>query len=109
MGVVYRAFDTLIERVVALKVISTLIEDKPAARERSSAKRRAAGQLSHPNIITIHDSASTKASFYLAMELLEGEDLPLRRMARPSGFWSLAEGGAAEDICNGLDFVQPGA
>ena len=55
MGVVYRAFDTLLQRVVAVKVISGSIEGNPDLRERFFREARAAGQLSHRNIITIHD------------------------------------------------------
>ena len=55
MGVVYRAYDTLLERVVAVKLISGTIEENPDLRERFFREARAAGQLSHRNIITIHD------------------------------------------------------
>ena len=56
MGVVYQAFDTLLQRVVAVKVISrATIEAGPEQRERFFREARAAGQLSHRNIITIHD------------------------------------------------------
>jgi serine/threonine protein kinase len=105
MGVVYRAFDTLLERVVALKVISTPIEDKPAVRERFIREARAAGQLSHPNIITIHDLGEHDGQPYLAMELLEGEDL-LSRMARPERMSLRRKVELASDICNGLDFAH---
>jgi eukaryotic-like serine/threonine-protein kinase len=105
MGVVYRAFDTLLERVVALKVISTPIEDKPEVRERFIREARAAGQLSHPNIITIHDLGEHDGQPYLAMELLEGEDL-LSRMARPERMSLRRKVELATDICNGLEFAH---
>jgi serine/threonine protein kinase len=72
MGVVYRAFDTLLQRVVAVKVISGSIEGNPDLRERFFREARAAGQLSHRNIITIHDLGEHEAVPYLAMEYLEG-------------------------------------
>ena len=75
MGVVYRAFDTLLHRVVAVKVISATIDGNPDLRERFFREARAAGQLSHPNIITIHDLGEDNGVPYLAMEYLEGEDL----------------------------------
>ena len=68
MGVVYRAFDSLIERVVAIKVISSPIEPNPEMRERFFREARAAGQLSHKNIITIHDLGEHEGQPYLAME-----------------------------------------
>ncbi len=105
MGVVYRAFDTLLERVVALKVISTPIEDKPEVRERFIREARAAGQLSHPNIITIHDLGEHEGQPYLAMELLDGEDL-LSRMARPERMSLRRKVELTADICSGLEFAH---
>jgi eukaryotic-like serine/threonine-protein kinase len=105
MGVVYRAFDTLLERVVALKVISTPIEDKPEVRERFIREARAAGQLSHPNIITIHDLGEHEGQPYLAMELLDGEDL-LTRMARPERMSLRRKVELTADICSGLEFAH---
>ena len=55
MGVVYRAHDTLLEREVALKIVGASIEGNTDLRERFFREARAAGQLSHRNIITIHD------------------------------------------------------
>ena len=55
MGAVYRAHDTLLERTVAVKVISATIDQNDELRERFFREARAAGQLSHKNIITIHD------------------------------------------------------
>jgi eukaryotic-like serine/threonine-protein kinase len=105
MGVVYRAFDTLLERVVALKVISTPIEDKREVRERFIREARAAGQLSHPNIITIHDLGEHEGQPYLAMELLDGEDL-LSRMAHPERMSLRRKVELAADICSGLEFAH---
>ena len=78
MGVVYKAYDTLLERDVALKVIGTSLEDNPEQRERFFREARAAGQLSHRNIITIHDLGEHEGQPYLAMEFLSGEDLQHR-------------------------------
>ena len=55
MGVVYRARDTLLERIVALKVIGANIEGNPELRERFFREARAAGQLSHRNVVSIFD------------------------------------------------------
>jgi eukaryotic-like serine/threonine-protein kinase len=105
MGIVYKAFDTLLERVVALKVISAPIEDKPEVRERFIREARAAGQLSHPNIITIHDLGEHEGQPYLAMELLEGEDL-LSRMGRPDKMSLRRKVEVAADICYGLEYAH---
>jgi eukaryotic-like serine/threonine-protein kinase len=105
MGVVYRAFDTLIERVVALKIISAPIEGNPEARERFIREARAAGQLSHPNIITIHDLGEHEGQPYLAMEFLEGEDLQTR-MGRPEKMSLGRKVELAMNICYGLEYAH---
>ena len=78
MGVVYKAYDTLLEREVALKIIGTSLEENPEQRERFFREARAAGQLSHRNIITIHDLGEHDGQPYLAMEFLSGQDLQQR-------------------------------
>ena len=105
MGVVYRAQDTLLERMVALKVISASIEDNPELRERFFREARAAGQLSHRNIITIHDLGEHEGQPYLAMEFLSGEDLQ-HRLARqePMSLWRKLE--IASEICDGLSYAH---
>ena len=75
MGVVYRAQDPLLQRIVAIKVISTPIEEDAERQERFFREARAAGQLSHKNIITIHDLGEHEGQPYLAMEYLNGQDL----------------------------------
>jgi len=75
MGVVYRARDTAIGRVVALKMLSAELgaEDELHARFRREAE--AIGRLSHPNIVTVYDLGESEGQLYMAMELLEGDDL----------------------------------
>ena len=51
MGVVYRAFDTLIERDVALKILPEELAADPATRERFLAEARAAGRLTNPHVV----------------------------------------------------------
>jgi serine/threonine protein kinase/tetratricopeptide (TPR) repeat protein len=105
MGVVYRAFDSLIERVVAIKVISSPIEPNPEMRERFFREARAAGQLSHKNIITIHDLGEHEGQPYLAMEYLDGEDLQ-RRLRRPEKMSLSRKLDLAIDICEGLEYAH---
>jgi serine/threonine protein kinase len=75
MGVVYRARDSAIGRVVALKMLSAELgaEDELHARFRREAE--AIGRLSHPNIVTVYDLGESEGQLYMAMELLEGDDL----------------------------------
>jgi serine/threonine-protein kinase len=105
MGVVYKAHDTLLEREVALKIIGTSIEANPELRERFFREARAAGQLSHRNVITIHDLGEHDGQPYLAMEYLSGEDLQ-HRLARqePMSLWRKLE--VATQICEGLSYAH---
>ncbi len=105
MGVVYRAFDTLLHRVVAVKVISGTVEAGVEQRERFFREARAAGQLSHRNIITIHDLGDHEGQPYLAMELLEGEDLQ-RRLVRPDRMSLAHKVDLAIEICEGLEYAH---
>src|SRR5688572_25063304 len=79
MGEVYRAQDTRLHRVVAVKTLSERLESNAQAIQRFEREARAAASLNHPNICTIYD-VGTEPPF-IAMELLEGETLQ-RRLAR---------------------------
>src|SRR5580692_4119820 len=73
-GVVYRALDPSIGRVVAIKTILTKTEGEES-RERFRREARSAGNLSHPNIVTIHDFSDTGDPMFIAMEFVEGRTL----------------------------------
>jgi len=105
MGVVYRALDTLLERTVAVKVISAPIDQNADLRERFFREARSAGQLSHRNIITIHDLGEHEGQPYLAMEFLEGQDL-LARMASSQRLSLRRKLDIAIEICEGLDYAH---
>ncbi len=76
MGVLYVAYDSLLHRDVALKVMASAIGDDPKQKSRFEREARSIAKLQHPNIVTIHDMGYDKGGFpYLAMELLKGRDL----------------------------------
>jgi Tol biopolymer transport system component len=79
MGDVYRAEDTRLHRVVAIKTLSERLESDAQAIERFGREARAAASLNHPNICTIYDVGTDPP--FIAMELLEGETLQ-QRLAR---------------------------
>ncbi len=77
MGVVYRARDPIIDRVVALKTIDLALTGAALAsfEERFFQEARSAGRLNHPNIVTIYDAGKADGLAYIAMEFLEGTTL----------------------------------
>jgi serine/threonine-protein kinase len=79
MGTVYKGRDHAIDRLVALKTIRSGSKDDPAKtqelRERLVREAKAAGKLSHPNIVTIYDVGTEGDLDYIAMEYLEGYTL----------------------------------
>ena len=72
MGIVYRAEDPSLDRVVALKTISLAdAEGRKEYEKRFLLEAKAAGKLTHPNIVTIYDYGEEEDLAYMAMELLE--------------------------------------
>jgi serine/threonine protein kinase len=80
MGVVYKAEDPNLDRVVALKTISLDkdAEGKAEYQKRFFVEAKAAGKLNHPNIVHTYDFGELDGTAYLAMELLDGTDLRKR-------------------------------
>ena len=75
MAHVYLAHDSKIERRLAIKVLKPALRDDADVVRRFLAESRAAGMLSHPNIVTIHDVGEADGVPYIAMEYLDGEPL----------------------------------
>src|SRR4029453_10798036 len=80
MGVVYRAFDTVLQRSVAIK---TLAWSTPDARASILREARAASALNHPHICTIHEVGEHEGVPFIAMEYIDGRTL--RDLIPPDG------------------------
>ena len=75
MGVVYRAWDTRLDRRIALKLLRPEQVHDPSRRQRLMREARAASGLIHPNVVTIHDVGTDRDIDYIAMEHIEGRSL----------------------------------
>jgi serine/threonine protein kinase/Tol biopolymer transport system component len=78
MGEVYRARDTRLDRIVAVKVLPSHLADCSELRERFEREARTIASLNHPHICTLHDIGQQDGIDYLVMEYLEGETLAHR-------------------------------
>jgi tetratricopeptide (TPR) repeat protein len=91
MGQVYKAYDTLLGRTVALKVL------KPGGREASSREglllreARAVAPLDHPNVVRVHDAGELDGVVFIAMEYVEGKTLREWLTERPRGTREILE------------------
>jgi Protein kinase domain len=105
MGSVYKAHDPVLDRLVALKVVSAETDHTDELRARFFREAQACAKLSHPNIVTIHDLGEADGHLFIVMELLEGEELRqlIARRAIPhleDKFPLMLQ------ICEGLEFAH---
>jgi tetratricopeptide (TPR) repeat protein/TolB-like protein len=75
MGVVYSAYDTILERTVAIKVMGDGVLVDKTARDLLLREARTASSLNHPNICTIHEVGDSDGETYIVMEQVEGQPL----------------------------------
>ena len=75
MGTIYRALDSVLDRVVALKVLSKSLSRNERALKRFLREAQSAGKLHHPNIVNIYDIGKENNKLFIAMEYIEGDNL----------------------------------
>jgi serine/threonine protein kinase len=78
MGEVYRAKDTRLDRIVAIKVLPSHLSSNPDLRQRFEREARAISSLNHPNICALYDIGQENGADFLVMEYVEGETLAAR-------------------------------
>ena len=75
MGVVYKARQPRLDRLVALKILAPEKERDPRFAERFAREAKALARLNHPNIVTVHDFGEANGFYYLMMEYVDGANL----------------------------------
>jgi serine/threonine protein kinase len=89
MAEVFRARDSMLERYVAIKVLRAEYTENKSFQERFRQEARAAANLSHPNIVTVHDFGLDRGQLFIVMEHVPGTDL--KTMLRQRGRFTVEE------------------
>jgi tetratricopeptide (TPR) repeat protein len=105
MGVVYKAMDNNLNRVIAIKLLPKSISDNPKAIMRFSQEARSAAQLNNTNIVTLYDFQQAGGRSFITMEYVEGVTLRklqsmVDRLAMPKALKIIYQ------CCQGLDFAH---
>src|SRR5689334_12780644 len=100
MGEVYKARDTRLDRIVAIKFLPAAIVSDAVALERFNREARAASALNHPHICTVHDVGDHEGRPFIVMEFLEGGSLRDRIAGGPLPIPDLVK--IALQVCEGL-------
>jgi serine/threonine-protein kinase len=109
MGIVYKAEDPNLDRVVALKtiVLEADAEGRKEYEKRFFVEAKAAGKLNHPNIVTVYDFGEADGVAYLAMELVEGTDLRERlKDSKGEGLPAIDAVDIAQQVAEGLGYAH---
>jgi serine/threonine protein kinase len=105
MGIVYRATDTVLDRVVAFKVLPETLKENPQALKNFLREAKSAAQLNHPNIVTVYDAGEQDGAYYIAMEYVDGNTL--KEIVKHRG--AIAPGGIVHvlaQMCEGLSYAH---
>lgn len=105
MAVIYKAVDQVLGRTVALKILRPSLTKDPSFLARFRNEARAVANLSHPNIVTVHDVGNDGQTQYIVMEFIEGQDL--KKIIRSEGILTVRRTlDLAIQICAGIGFAH---
>ncbi|RIL05454.1 MAG: hypothetical protein DCC71_10445 [Proteobacteria bacterium] len=105
MGIVYKAKDTVLDRLVAYKVLPDALKENPQALKNFLREAKSAAQLNHPNIVTVYDAGEQDGRYYIAMEFVDGNTL--KEIVRRRG--AIASGGVLHvlvQMCEALAYAH---
>ncbi len=98
MAIVYQATDLMLERTIAVKILRKAFSASLPFQERFKEEARAAANLTHPNIVTVHDFGFDQDRLFIVMEYVPGTDLK----ADHQGTWTPAYPPGIPLFCPGL-------
>ncbi|HWQ47280.1 MAG TPA: protein kinase, partial [Longilinea sp.] len=105
MAMVYQARDLMLERPVAIKILRPDFSTDPGFRSRFTQEARAAANLSHPNIVTVHDFGLDQERLYIVMEYVPGTDL--KTIIKSQGRFPIYEGiNLIIQACAGIGYAH---
>ncbi len=105
MAVIYKATDLALGRTVAVKILRPSLTGDPEFLKRFRQEARNVANLSHPNIVTVHDVGQDGNTHYIVMEYIDGEDL--KRLIRASAPFSIDRAlSIAIKICAGVGYAH---
>lgn len=105
MAVIYKAIDLALSRTVAVKVLRPSLTNDPEFLKRFRQEARNVANLSHPNIVTVHDVGQDGNTHYIVMEFVDGEDL--KRLIRAQAPFTIDRAlSIAIKICAGVGYAH---
>jgi len=104
MGVVYKARQRQLDRIVAVKLLPPSVGDEPAFAERFTREAQALARLNHPNIVQVYDFGRTEEYFYFVMEYVDGVNQ--RALIRDHKLDPEAALKIVPQICEALQFAH---
>ncbi|MDX1991503.1 MAG: protein kinase [bacterium] len=105
MAVIYKAVDLALQRTVAVKILRPSLMTDQSFIVRFQNEARSIANLSHPNIVTVHDVGNEGQTHYIVMEFIEGQDL--KKIIRAQGALSVERAlQYAISICAGIGFAH---
>ena len=105
MSVIYKAIDRSLARTVAIKILRPSLTQDPAFLDKFQQEAKSVANLSHPNIVTVHDVGSDGPTHYIVMEMIVGQDL--KKLIKTQGALSPEKAlNYAIQICEGLGFAH---
>jgi serine/threonine protein kinase len=104
MGAVYKAHQTKLDRLVAIKILPPEVARDPAFAERFLREARSLARLNHPNIVTVHDFGDVDGLYYFTMEYVDGRNL--RDLLHTGPLPAAQALGIVPQICDALQYAH---